>query len=104
MSWANKYIELLQQGKEVKFRPRGSSMSGKVESGQLVTVVPVTDVKSLKVGDIVLCKVKGNQYLHMIMKIKGKNEEFEIGGYNRNFTNGWIGANQIYGRCVKVEA
>lgn len=103
MGWADKYIEALQGGKTVKFRPRGSSMSGKIESGQLVTVEPLTDSSTLKVGDIVLCKVKGNQYLHMIMKIKGKNEEFEIGGYNRNFTNGWIGANQIYGKCVKVE-
>jgi exosome complex RNA-binding protein Csl4 len=78
-------------------------MSGKIESGQLVTVEPVNEPSSLRVGDIVLCKVKGSQYLHMVMKIRGSNEEFEIGGYNRNFTNGWIGANQIYGKCVDIE-
>jgi exosome complex RNA-binding protein Csl4 len=103
MSWANKYIDGLKKGQTVKFRPNGSSMSGKVESGQLVTVEPIADPQSLKVGDIVLCKVKGNQYLHMIMKIRGKNDKFEIGGYNRNFTNGWVGANQIFGKCVKIE-
>lgn len=103
MGWADRHIEKLQQGETVKFRPHGTSMSGKVESGQLVTVEPLDDPHTLQVGDIVLCKVKGTQYLHMIMKIKGKNEEFEIGGYNRNFTNGWISANQIYGKCVKVE-
>jgi hypothetical protein len=33
-------------------------MSGKIESGQLGTVIPI-DVASLKVGDVVLCKVRG---------------------------------------------
>ena len=32
--WAGKYIELLEQGKAVKFRPSGNSMSGKIESGR----------------------------------------------------------------------
>jgi hypothetical protein len=30
MGWATKYIEQLLQGKQVQFRPRGNSMSGKV--------------------------------------------------------------------------
>ena len=34
-------------------------MSGKIETGQLCIVKPV-DPKALKVGDIVLCKVKGS--------------------------------------------
>ncbi len=38
MGWASKYIEVLQRGEFVKFRPRGNSMSGKIEGGQLVTV------------------------------------------------------------------
>jgi hypothetical protein len=58
ISWASHHIEKLQRGEEVSFRPRGHSMSGKIESGQLCTVIPV-DVASLKVGDVVLCKVRG---------------------------------------------
>ncbi len=38
VGWASKYIEVLQRGEFVKFRPRGNSMSGKIEGGQLVTV------------------------------------------------------------------
>ena len=38
MGWATKYIEQLSRGEAVQFRPRGNSMSGKIESGQLVTV------------------------------------------------------------------
>jgi hypothetical protein len=30
--WGSKYIELLEQGNAVKFRPPGNSMSGKIES------------------------------------------------------------------------
>jgi len=38
VGWASKYIEVPQRGEFVKFRPRGNSMSGKFEGGQLVTV------------------------------------------------------------------
>lgn len=41
MSWATLYIEKLKNGETVEFRPRGNSMKGKVESGQLVTVEPL---------------------------------------------------------------
>ncbi|WP_206606531.1 hypothetical protein [Steroidobacter cummioxidans] len=75
-------------------------MTGKIESGQLCTVEPVRDVAALEVGDIVLCKVSGNEYLHLIKAIQG--HRFQIGN-NRGFINGWIGSNAIYGRCIKVE-
>ena len=54
------YIEQLKQGQTVQFRPRGQSMKGKIASGQLVTVEPIGD-RILEKGDIVLCKVNGNQ-------------------------------------------
>ena len=41
MSWANHYIEKLKNRETVQFRPRGNSMKGKIEPGQLVTVAPV---------------------------------------------------------------
>src|SRR5262245_13390557 len=64
MGWASGHIARLQAGDTVHFRPRGSSMQGKIDSGQLCTVEPV-DTTSLQVGDIVLCKVNGRQYLHL---------------------------------------
>ena len=100
MSWANHYIEKLKDGETVQFRPRGNSMKGKIESGQLVTVVPVNG-KSLQKGDIVLCKVNGSQYLHLIKAIQG--ERFQIGN-NIGRINGWITQNSIYGICTNVEA
>ena len=99
MSWATHYIEKLKQGQTVQFRPRGQSMKGKISSGQLVTVVPLHE-KLLKTGDIVLCKVNGSQYLHLIKAIQG--DRFQIGN-NIGRINGWITKNAIYGLCISVE-
>ena len=99
MGWALHYIDKLRQGETVSFRPRGNSMTGKVESGQLCTVDPI-DAEKLEVGDIVLCKVNGREYLHLIKAIQGK--RFQIGN-NRGRINGWVSANSIFGRCSKIE-
>src|SRR5215470_10416360 len=99
MGWASHYIEKLQAGETVRFRPRGDSMTGKVDSGQLCTVEPV-DVAAVHVGDIVLCKVRGAEYLHLVKAIQGG--RFQIGN-NRGFINGWVGASAIFGRLVRVE-
>jgi SOS-response transcriptional repressor LexA len=98
MGWATGHITKLKQGETVQFRPRGSSMRGKIESGQLCTVEPAGD--QLSVGDIVLCKVKGSEYLHLIKAVQG--DRFQIGN-NRGFINGWIGRSGIFGKCVRIE-
>ena len=100
MGWATGYIERLARGETVSFRPRGQSMTGKVESGQLCTVTPI-DPATLVGGDIVLCKVRGREYLHLVKAIQGA--RYQIGN-NRGHTNGWVGAAAIFGRCVRVEA
>jgi hypothetical protein len=99
MGWASEYITRLQRGEAVRFRPRGNSMRGKVEPGQLCTVEPV-DPASLAVGDIVLCRVNGRQYLHLVKAIQG--ERFQIGN-NRGRINGWASRNSIYGKCTRIE-
>ena len=101
MGWARHYIAKLKAGEIVAFRPRGNSMQGKIESGQLCTVEPISDMATLQVGDIVLCKVGGSQYLHLIKAIQGP--RFQIGN-NRGRINGWVTASGIYGRCIKVES
>jgi hypothetical protein len=99
MGWANHYIDRLRRGETVQFRPRGHSMTGRIASGQLCTVAPV-DHSELKVGDIVLCRVGGNDYLHLIKAIAGP--RFQIGN-NRGRINGWVTKNAIFGICTKVE-
>ena len=99
MGWATEYIEKLKLGVSVSFRPRGNSMSGLIESGQLCVVQPLNMPETLSVGDIILCTVNGNQYLHLIKGIKGN--QFQIGN-NRGGINGWITGDKIYGRLIKV--
>lgn len=99
MGWADGHIARLAQNETVQFRPRGNSMVGKIASGQLCTVSPV-GAHVLAVGDIVLCRVKGNQYLHLVKAIQGA--RYQIGN-NRGGINGWITQRQIFGRLVAVE-
>lgn len=99
MGWASTYIEKLRGGETVAFRPRGNSMQGKIASGQLCTVEPLGE-RLPTAGDIVLCTVNGNQYLHLVKAIRGA--QFQIGN-NKGGINGWVTLKQIYGRCIAVE-
>src|SRR5678815_4128573 len=93
MGWASAYRARLRAGETVSFRPRGHSLAPKIKSGQLCTVAPA-DPTELVVGDIVLCKVKGSEYLHLVKAIQ--DGRFQIGN-NRGFINGWVGAHAIHG-------
>jgi len=100
VGWATQHIARPQEGGTVSFRPRGNSMKGKIDSGRLCTVAPV-DPAQLAVGDIVLCRVHGAEYLHIVKAIQG--ERFQIGN-NRGGINGWIGPHSIFGKCMKIES
>lgn len=103
MGWASRYIIELLNGRTVQFRPTGTSMQGRVESGELCTVEPVDLVYYpglLKVGDVVLCKVQGVERLHLVLATDGS--RWKIGN-NRGHVNGWVGPKGIYGKLTKVE-
>jgi len=59
-------------------------MTGRIESGQLCTVAPI-DPAMLEVGDIVLCKVAGNEYMHIVKAVE--NGRYQIGN-NRGLSTG----------------
>lgn len=98
MSWANEHIQRLLRGESVRFRPQGNSMVPRIMSGQLVTVVPI--VRPPRVGDVVLCKCNGRQWLHNVSAIQGS--LYQISN-NRGHANGWIRREHIYGVVTKVE-
>lgn len=100
MGWADGHIARLAQGETVQFRPRGHSMTGRIASGQLCTVEPL-GAHVLAVDDIVLCRVKGAQYLHLVKALQG--DRVQIGN-NRGGINGWITRRQIYGRLIALAA
>jgi hypothetical protein len=99
MGWATQLIARLQAGETVQFRPRGHSMTGRVNDRDLCTVAPITE--PLKVDDVVLCRVAGAQYLHRILAIRGETT-YQIGN-NRGGINGWISRSGIYGKLIMVE-
>jgi len=73
-------------------------MRGKIESGQLCTVEPV-EPGVVRVGDIVLCKVNGIEYLHIVKAVQGGRL---LIGNNKGRINGWT--RTVYGRLVRVES
>jgi hypothetical protein len=100
VSWADPIIKELEAGNPVSFRPKGRSMEPLIKSGQLVTVTPV-GIRELKRGDIVLCHVAGNHYLHLIKGVDAAGLNFLIGN-NRGRINGWTMRTKIYGVVTQV--
>jgi hypothetical protein len=97
MGWATSHIVKLKDGETVQFcAPNGKSMMGRIESGQLVTVEPISD--DIKIDEIVLCSVHGRQYLHLVKGKRG--DQYQIGN-NHGSINGWT--NAIYGRVTAVQ-
>lgn len=97
MSWAEHAIKELQAGRQVQIRPRGHSMKGRVNDGDLVTLVPV---KELDVNDVVLVHIHGRDYLHLVKAKDGNRLQI---GNNRGGINGWVGSQAVYGKAIRIE-
>lgn len=91
--------EKLKQGLVGRLQGFGQSMTPILKSGQEVICEPVKDDTVLKKKDIVLCKVKGHYYLHLIWAIRN-DKEYLIGN-NHGHPNGWVSRSQIYGKVVE---
>ena len=93
----------LQAGETCKVTGYGNSMTPILLSGQPVVCEPVRKDTVLRKRDIILCKVKGHFYLHLIWAVKkgrGGTETYLIGN-NHGHPNGTIGRSQIYGRVIQ---
>jgi hypothetical protein len=88
-------------GKTVQLRPRGSSMAPKIKSGQLVTVEPV-EGDTVRVGDIVLARVGGKIFLHLVSAVDRGRRRVRISN-NLGKHNGWTMYSNVLGKCVAVE-
>jgi len=90
-------IEQLQEGKRVTIKPKGNSMYPIIKSKQTVLVEP-TRLKDCEVDDVVLCKVKGKVYLHLI-KAKDKKRGVQICN-KKGRINGWT--KKVYGKVSVI--
>lgn len=100
MSWATHYITQLQSGSSASFRPRGHSMRPHIRSGQLVTVVPLKEDEMPSPRDIVLCRVRGADYLHFVSAVRDRQA---LIANAHGHENGWTSREKIYGRLTSVE-
>jgi hypothetical protein len=87
-------------GATVQFRPKGSSMVPLIKSGDLVTVAPA-DPARLEVGDIVLARVAGTTYLHLVSALDPARGRVQISN-NKGRVNGWTSSGHVAGICVDV--
>ena len=94
MSWK---IEKLKNGESFVTRERGNSMVPLIYSNQPHELSPAT-WETVEVGDIVFCRVRGNNYTHLV---KAKNNERGVLiGNNKGHNNGWT--KQVFGKVTKI--
>ncbi len=104
MNWATHAITALARGESCRVTPHVNSMRPRVESGATVTLAPYSQDEDPTENDVVLVKVRGTIYLHLVKAVRGKAEaqQFQIGN-NRGGINGWVSRRGIYGKAVKIE-
>ncbi len=72
-----------------------------ISSRDLVVVAPVDPAK-VEHGDIVLARVSGTVYLHLVSAVDRSRGRVQISN-NRGRVNGWTSHSKIYGICTKVD-
>jgi hypothetical protein len=72
-----------------------------IRSRQRVIVAPVDPAK-LEVGDIVLARVAGTVYLHLVSAVDPARKRVQISN-NRGRVNGWTSHDRVFGICVAVD-
>lgn len=72
-------------------------MTPRIKSKQLVTLVPIA-LDKVELGDVVLCRVHGNQYLHLVSQVADGRVQISN---NHGHVNGW--SYKVYGKVISVE-
>lgn len=74
-------------------------MTPRIRSGQEVELAPVSDPSTLRTGEIVLVRVGGSIYLHLIRALDG--DRVQIAN-NHGRVNGWTSRASVYGRVIRI--
>lgn len=98
MSWVMQARDALRAGEAAQVRPLGGSMRGRIESGQLVTIVPVS-ADAVKVDDVVFLRWKGNFILHLVKEV---GPEGLLIGNALGKINGWASRDDVLGVVTDV--
>lgn len=93
------YLDMLLNGAILQdYKEFGNSMEPIISSRQPVTIAPV-DTDKLEVGDIVIAKVAGRVFCHLISALDG--DRVQISN-NQGHVNGWTNRSKVYGIVVEV--
>lgn len=90
-------IQELQAGRSVTHKPHGNSMTPRIKSGDRIEISPC-EPRDIQTGDIVLAKVKGHYYVHLVTRTS-LDGRFMISN-NHGHDNGWT--RQVYGKVTKI--
>ncbi len=93
-------LEKLQGGSAIRVRAHGHSMSGRIEDGSLVEIRPLLQDEEVVPGDIVLCRLRGNEILHLVKAVRGS-DQYLIAN-NHGHVNGWVSRGAIHGKFAGV--
>ena len=96
MGWATQAVSAIRAGRTVQVRPRGGSMRGRIEDGQLVTLTPI-EPGEVREGDAVLVRWRGGFLLHLVKRVE--RDRFLIGN-NVGRINGWVSADAVLARVT----
>lgn len=72
-----------------------------IRSRQQVVVAPV-DPSKLEIGDVVLARVSGTVYLHLVSAVDKARKRVQISN-NRGRINGWTSHDRVFGICLRVD-
>jgi hypothetical protein len=99
VGWVTQALAELSAGRSATVRPRGHSMRGRINDGELVTLIPAV-LSDIDVGDAVLVKWRRGYLLHLVKAIR--RDQYQIGN-NVGGINGWVSGAAIKGKVVAVE-
>lgn len=85
-------IRRIQEGETIELKEGGNSMTPIIGHREPVTLSPV-DTDKLEVGDVVLARVSGHYYTHLVTALQG--DRVQISN-NHKHVNGWIHRSKVY--------
>lgn len=94
MNWK---VDKLKAGETIISKEPGNSMTPILKSRQPVRIAPC-QLKELRIGDVVYCKVRGNYYTHKVYALNDK-RGVQIGN-NHGHINGWT--KNVYGKVIEI--
>lgn len=91
-------VQQLDTEASVSFVAVGNSMTPRIQSGERVTVRRLEPDEPVSKGDVVLARVNGRYYLHLVSALNGGRVQISN---NKGRVNGWTPRRNVLALYVK---